>query len=95
MKKYYGYFVYDDKEYVIRFKIRGLKYKAKDKCFEDRDWYVRSIGDVIAMAAIDTHPINDKRFGFSMLLTQKQYAVMRSLGVKKWTPKRKIINWTR
>jgi len=94
MKKYYGYFIYDDEEYVIRFKIGGsLKYKPKQKCFEDRDWYVRAISDVIAMAAIDNHPINDKRFGLGILLSQKKYAEYRARGIKKWTPKQKVIIW--
>lgn len=94
MKKYYGYFIYNGEEYVIRFKIDGsLQYDREHKCFKDRDWYVRSIGDVIAMAAIDTNPVNDKRFGLAILLDHKRFVEYRSKGIERWTPMCEIIKW--
>ena len=94
MKKYYGYFIYDNEEYVIRFKIDGsLQYDREHKCFEDRDWYIRSIGDVIAMAAMDNSPVNDKRFGLAILLDHKRFVEYRSKGIKRWRPIREVIKW--
>lgn len=94
MKKYYGYFIYNNEEYVIRFEIDGsLQYDREHKCFKDRDWYIRSIGDVIAMAAIDNHPINDNRFGLAILLDHKRFVEYRYKGIKRWKPVREVIKW--
>lgn len=96
MKKYYGYFVYDEEEYVIRFKIDGsLKFDSKARCFVDNQYYVRSIDDVITMAAFDDNSTNMKHrgFHFSMLLKHDAFVRERALGVKRWKPKREIIIW--
>lgn len=94
MKKYYALFVYNEKEYVVRFKIDGsLKYDKKTKCFIDDRYYVRSIADVIAMAALDSHPMNDKHFGFSCLLSHDYFVEYRARGIERWTPKREVIEW--
>ena len=94
MKKYYALFVYNEREYVIQFKIDGsLKYDRKTKCFIDDNYYVRSIADVIAMAALDCHPMNNKHFGFSCLINHDYFVECRARGVKRWKPKREIIIW--
>lgn len=94
MKKYYGYFVYNEEEYVIRFKIDGsLKFDSKAKCFIDDQYYVRSIADVIAMAAFDSNSINIKQLGLSVLLKHNAFVRERARGVKRWEPKREIIVW--
>ena len=94
MKKYYGYFVYNDEEYVIRFKIDGsLKWSAKDRCFIDDHWYVRSIADAICMAAFDSNPMNIKGFGCAFLLTHQDFINERSRGVKRRAPLNETIVW--
>ena len=94
MKKYYGYFIYNDEEYVIRFKIDGnLQWSEKDHCFIDDQWYVRTYKDLIAYAAIDNHWINDKRFGTALGLTHDQFVRFRAKGIRRWNPKREIIKW--
>lgn len=94
MKKYYGYFVYDGEEYVIRFKIKGsLKWNAATKCFEDAKWYVRSIADVICMAAFDSNPLNTKTFSCAYLLTHEEFVKERARGVKRCIPWCEIIMW--
>ena len=94
MKKYYGYFVYNDEEYVIRFKIDGsLKWSAKDRCFIDDHWYVRSIADVICIAAFDSNPSNVKGFGCAFLLNHQDFIDERARGVKRRTPLRETIVW--
>ena len=93
-RKYYAYFVYGGEEYVMRFKIAGtLQYRKKERCFIDREWYVRTISDVVAYAARDTNPHNDKRFGFCMLIPQKTYMQERAKGTKRWIPENKVIRW--
>ena len=93
-RKYYGYFMYNGEEYVIRFKIKGsLQYDKRGRCFEDKDWYVRSIDDVVAMAAFDTHPLNLRHRFFAMLLTHDAFVSARANGVKRWSPRREVIEW--
>lgn len=94
MKKYYGYFVYNNKEYVIRFKIDGsLKWSAKDRCFIDDQWYVRSVDDVICMVAFHTSPMNLKAFSYALLLTHQTFINERARGVKRWKPEQEILIW--
>lgn len=96
MKKYYGYFVYNEEEYVVRFKIDGsLKFDSKARCFVDNQYYVRSIADVIAMAAFDDNSTNmsHRGFGFSCLISHDYFVEYRTRGVKRWKPKREIIIW--
>ena len=53
MRKYYGYFVYKDEEYVIMFRIDGsLQWSERFHCFMDKNWYVRSYADMICYAAL-------------------------------------------
>lgn len=95
MKKYYGCFVYDGEPYVIRFKIDGsLHWDAHEHAFIDKDFYVRSSLAVIAMAALDTHFLNDKRLGsIGLLCSHKDFKQYRADGIKRWAPKREIIKW--
>ena len=93
MKKYYGYFIYKDREYVIRFKVSGIAWRPEHKCFIDDKWYVRSAEDMICLAAFDSHPLNIKNLGFSCLLTKKQYIEKRIHGVERWNPVREKIIW--
>lgn len=97
MKKYYGYFSLDGKEYVIRFKIKGsLQYDPKYGCFTDKDWYVRGIDDVVAMAAGLPHPMNMMHRNFwAFLIDHNTFVEYRTRGYERWvceglTP---IINW--
>ncbi len=94
MKKYYGYFVYNDEEYVIRFKIDGsLKWNAKYRCFMDDHMRVRSVADVICMAAFDTNPRNIKSFRCAFLITHQYFINERARGVKRQTPWNDTIIW--
>lgn len=54
MKKYYAYFIdgNTDKEFVIRFKVKGsLRYREDRlyRCFMDDKYYVRTIEDLVKM----------------------------------------------
>ena len=72
MEKYYGMFVYDGKEYVIRFKIANdFTYNEQVKCFVNRRYYVRTIADVILRAAKSTYSIDERLFwfGFASILS--------------------------
>lgn len=96
MKKYYGYFVYDGEEYVTRFKIDGsLQWNAKAGCFEDKDWYVRSAADVIALAVFDSNPTNLRNhFSCGLLLSHDYFVNERARGVKRWKHLcNEIIKW--
>lgn len=96
MKKYYSIFLYNDETYVIRFKIKGtLEYDKHYRCFIDDKWYVRSVKDVVSMTAFRTHSQNVE--GLSdccFLITKKEFIEYRSQGVKRWTPKMEVIDWT-
>lgn len=93
MKKYYGYFVYDDREYVIRFKIKGsLEWDSKAGCFIDDRWYTWSITEVIALV-IGHNPISLKAFSCAFLLTHEEFVEERARGVIRWVPKKEIIDW--
>ena len=94
MKKYYGYFVYKDEEYVIMFRIDGsLQWSERFHCFMDKDWYMRSFEDMICYAALDNHPLNVREFKSAYGLTHEGFRQLRAHGVKRWNPKRKIIEW--
>ena len=94
MKKYYGYFVYDGEEYVIRFKLKGsLQWSERFHCFMDKDWYTRSYSDLICYAALDRHPLNDKAFECAYGLSHEGFRQQRARGVKRWNPKIEIIEW--
>ena len=95
MKKYYAYFIYNDEEYVIRFKIKGsLVLDTRNRCFIDKNWYVRTVADVICMAAVGHHPLNDRSFNpICCLLTHNQFMDYRIRGIKRWNPKNEIIFW--
>lgn len=95
MKKYYARFLYNGEEYVIRFKIKGsLKFDLKQRCFIDKDYYIRSIDDIISMAALYTSPLNCKAFQGGYLLKHQQFVEARSSGIKRWKPAVEIINWS-
>lgn len=94
MRKYYGWFIYGNKEYVIRFKISGsLQWDNKSKCFMDKEWYVRSASEVICYAALDTHPFNNEQFGMALKITHEYFKELRGRGIPRWNPKRPIIIW--
>lgn len=93
MKKYFAWFVYGDEEYVIRFKIDGsLRYQPKYRCFEDKDWYVRTIDQVVCIAAdLNWSPVRDH---FCCLIPHKEFVRMRANGVKRWgQDKTFVIHW--
>lgn len=93
MKKYYGYFDRNGKEYVVRFKIDGsLRWDEKSRCFIDKDWYVRSYGDLIANVVFDTSSANLKDF-WACGLTHKGFIECRARGVKRWIPENEVIRW--
>ena len=95
MKKYYGIFHYNDIPYVIRFKIKGsLAFDEQQRCFIDKKWYVRSSREIICTAAFDTHPLNMRNFSCCCwLISHDEFVQHRANGVKRWKPKREIIDW--
>ena len=93
-KKYYAWFTYDGEQYVIRFRVKGsLQYQKKEGTFIDKELYVRSVRDIVSFSALDTSWVNDSSFGYAILLTHKHFRDQRAQGVKRWTPKREVINW--
>lgn len=92
MKKYYGYFRFDDQEYVIRFRINGsLQWDDRFHCFKDKDWYCRSYEELICSAVYNTHPINlGDRFS-AMGLSHKGFVDARAHGYKRYPDV--IIDW--
>lgn len=94
MKKYYGYFIYGDREFVIRFKIDGsLQWDQRSRCFVDKDWYVRGIEELISHVAFGTHPSNLHIRFWGLKITHKEFIRQRSNGVKRWIPENEIIKW--
>ena len=94
MKAYYGCFIYNNKEYVIKFKIAGsLHYSERDRAFIDEKYYVRSVDEVICMAAFDSHPLNIKGFGIAYLISWDEYDNKLANGVKRWTYGQEYIKW--
>ena len=92
MKKYYGYFVYNGEQYVIRFKIKGsLIWSARDKCFIDDQYYVRSSPDMICLAALDSNPMNERLFRCAFLIDHDYFVELRARGIKRWRQRETII----
>ena len=85
MKKYYAYFWFDDREYVIRFQIKGsLQWDEKYQCFKDSRWYVRTIGEIISHLVFETHQSNLRgRFG-AMKISHKAFKEERAKGTCRW-----------
>lgn len=95
-RKYYACFwLKDDPNYyVMLFRIKGsLRFDIKYHCFEDKDYYVRSIDDVVCYAALDSHPSNSKRYGGAFLINHSIFKEYRSRGVKRFEPRRPVIEW--
>lgn len=95
-KKYYALFWLKDNpnSYVIRFRIKGsLKWSGKDRCFVDKELYVRSSDDMICYSALNTSPFNSRRYGGGLLITHEKFKEYRSGGVARWTPKTELIDW--
>ena len=93
MKKYFVWFLRGGEEYVIRFKIDGsLAYKPKYRCFEDKDWYVRTIDQVVWMAAgLHWDPSPNYVCG---LISHEEFVRRRASGVKRWGGgKTFVIHW--
>lgn len=94
MKSYYAYFIYNNEEYVIKFKIKGsLQYSRKDRVFVDRKYYVRSIAEVICLAALGSNPLNTRGFGISYLISWDEFDNKLAQGVKRWMPQQEVISW--
>lgn len=96
MKKYYAYFIYDGMEFVIRFKVDGsLHYDRRYNAFIDRNYYVRSVPEIVCLAAIDKHySINDKYFsGACFMLTHDEFINFRKKGYQRWMPMHEKILW--
>lgn len=94
MKKYYGFLVYGDKEFVVRFKIDGsLKWNTKCGCFVDKDLYVRSFEDIVAHVLFNTSPVNIKTYFWSVKISHQEFIKQRAYGVTRWIPKNEIIKW--
>jgi hypothetical protein len=92
MKKYYAWFIYNNEEYVIRFRIKGsLQWDEKERCFMDKDWYVRTIKDLVSLAGFDTSYPNNKHLRLALKITHNYFRELRAKGVKRWTPKRETI----
>ena len=95
MKKFYGYFVYNNEQYVIRFKLGGsIKWDEEAHCFIDEKMYMRSAAYMICLAALDTHFANEKEFSCcAFIIPKKDFIEYRSQGIKRWKPQREIIIW--
>lgn len=98
MKKYYAYFIYNDEEYVIRFKIKGSLKRGRLFGFIDKDGYTRTEADIICLAAFNDNlfniQANEPFLAFhACFLTHDQFVDYRSKGVKRWKPKNEIIFW--
>lgn len=95
-RKYYAYFWLKDdpNDYVMLFRIKGsLQWDSKHRCFEDKDYYVRSIDDMVCYAALDSHPLNSKRYGGAFLISHLTFKEYRSRGIARFEPRRPIIEW--
>ena len=93
MKNYYGWFIYNDTEYVIHFKIKGsLRWHNKHRCFQDSQWYVRTFEELLWYAAFDRSPQNSSEV-CCCRITYKQFNEYLKNGIKNWKPERKIIVW--
>lgn len=93
-KKYYAWFVYNNEEYVIRFRIKGsLQWDEKARCFMDKDWYVRTINELVSLAANDINYHNSRSFGAVLKISHKYFRELRAKGIKRWTPQREVIVW--
>lgn len=93
-KKYYAWFIYGEKEYVMRFRIEGsLQWDSKGRCFVDKDWYVRSFEDMVSYAAFDTHPTNLPHRLFCLKITHDEFKKQRSNGIPRLEPWNETIKW--
>ena len=93
---YYGYFTLDDKEYVIRFKVKGsLQWDDRYHCFKDKDWYVRTYEQLIAHAAGIRDEYNLRLNGrfWAIGLTKEGFIDQRARGVPRWNKGTPIIKW--
>lgn len=96
MRKYYGYFIFDEHEYVIRFKIDGsLRWHGGGygSCFMDDEMYVRSAKDVILLAALRTNSMNCKHCTCAYLISHDDFRRYRAQGIKRFEPWNPIIHW--
>lgn len=92
MKKYYACFYYNEKPYVVRFRMTNAwTFKPKEHCFEDERYYVRTVDDIVCLAALDSNKSNSKAFGFAYLITHEEFKLERSEGIPRWKPWREVI----
>lgn len=90
-KKYYAWFHYNHgNEYVVMFKIHGsLMLDKRCDCFIDKDIYVRSIEQVLAMA-LDRCSLD---FQAACLIDHERFTELRSRGVERWPGEVTTIMW--
>ena len=95
MKKYYGLLYIKGIPYVIRFRIKGsLAYDEYYRAFIDKDWYVRSVEDIIFLAAFDTNAMNMNRDHYrAFLISKEEFIRYRIEGIQRWEPMRAVIDW--
>ena len=98
MEEYYAYYVYNNVACIINFKISGsLVYHPKLDCFMDDEYYVKSVDDVIAMAAFGNRRPYIKgycfKYSFGVLISREEFERYRSEGVYVKKPENRIIEW--
>ena len=94
MKKYYAYFTRQDngQEYVVRFKIKGsLRYDYKGRCFVDKDYYVRSVIDVVNIL-LQRNKLGFKT-DFALILDHNYFVECRASGTERFEVDNEVIKW--
>lgn len=93
MKKYYGYFIYNDEQYVIRFKVsENLKWVSEKGYFSDFKGGACTFDYLANRAA---YPLYKYGYMFSSCfkISHKDFIDALSNGVKRWKPNEEIIVW--
>ena len=93
MRKYYASFIYNDKEYVIRFKSKKFQYdpRAICRCFIYDNYYVRSVDDMIKWAAFGSSGSNIKQDIMGWLIDHKTFVEARANGVERWNAQCEVL----
>ena len=92
MKKYYAYFMSNDAEHVIRFKVKGsLRYDRLSRCFIDKHYYTRTTEDLVKWALHN----NDWAFNvkWAVLIDHKTFAEYRAYDIPRVALDNEVIEW--
>lgn len=86
MKKFYASFCYNDKQYVIRFKVKNFQYDPRFGYFMDSKYYIRTVTDMVAWAMFNTSAANVKYDLTPWLIDHKAFVELRADGIERWNP---------